>query len=83
MPEVRLAAAVLRDAIECFYKWSTNGHSPIYSEAVEWIANKDDTEFLSFPNCCSLLGIDSDGLRDQLRRWYRKREVVLRRHGEL
>ena len=70
-PEMRLIAAVLEDAIDCYLKyWSANTRrgKRILGEAELWIFGQDDDWFFSFENICDMLKIEPDYIRRVLRR---------------
>jgi hypothetical protein len=69
-PEMRLIAAVLEDAIDCYLKngaVSTRRGKRIFGEAEQWIFSQDDDWFFGFENICEMLKIDPDYIRRVLR----------------
>src|SRR4029077_15487979 len=69
-PEMRLIAAVLEDAIDCYLKYSsvnTRRGKRIFGEAEQWIFSQDDDWFFSFENICEMLKIDPDYIRRVVR----------------
>ena len=69
-PEMRLIAAVLEDAIDCYLKYSsvnTRRGKRIFGEAEQWIFGQDDDWFFGFENICEMLKIDPDYIRRVLR----------------
>jgi hypothetical protein len=65
-PEIRLIAAMLQDAIDCYLKYSsarTRRGKRIYSEAAQWIFSQDDDWLFSFDNICEMLKLDPDYIR--------------------
>ena len=77
--ELRLAAAVLEDAVHCLER--DQGAREFlrrlfHWEAEQWFASKDREPLFSFENICAILNLDADEIRKQIRRW---REG--RRHG--
>jgi hypothetical protein len=69
-PEIRLIAAVLQDAIDCYLKYSsaqTRRGKRIFAEAAQWIFGRDDDWLFSFDNICEMLKLDPDYVRQMLR----------------
>ncbi len=69
-PEMRLIAAVLEDAIDCYLKYSsvnTRRGKRIFGEAEQWIFGQDDDGFFGFENICEMLKIEPDYIRRVLR----------------
>jgi len=69
-PEMRLIAAVLEDAIDCYLKYdsvSTRRGKRMFGEAEQWIFSQDDDWFFGFENICEMLKIDPDYIRRVLR----------------
>jgi hypothetical protein len=78
--EYRLLVAVLADAVRCFqqYAFARDYYGrQLFNEAEQWILGCDvDSEgALSFEYICAVLNLDSECLRQGLRRW---REARLR-----
>ena len=74
--ERRLMVAVLDDAVNCFQKHiaATDPKArQLFLDAENWILDDDDTYFFSFRNVCSMLDLDSDYVRDGLRKWKQAR----------
>jgi len=75
-PELRLAAAVLEDAIHSFQR--TRGASEfhrrqLYWEVELWFASRNSTPVFSFESICSTLGLSADEIRKLLMLWARRR----------
>jgi hypothetical protein len=70
----RLLLAVLEDAIRCYFEYSNamrgTDRYDQFSEAREWIYWTGESEGLSFANVCEALGIDSNCLREGLKRHF-------------
>lgn len=69
-PEIRLIAAMLKDGIDCYLKYSsdrTRRGKRIFSEAAQWIFNPHEEWLFSFDNICEMLRIDPDYIRRVLR----------------
>jgi hypothetical protein len=69
-PEMRLIAAVLEDAINCYLKYyssRTRRGKRICNEAAQWIFSRDDDWLFGFDNICEMLKIDPDYIRRILR----------------
>ena len=69
-PEIRLIAAVLEDAIDCYLKYcsaKTRRGKRIFTEAAQWIFSRDDDWLFSFDNICEMLKLDPDYIRRVLR----------------
>lgn len=69
-PEIRLIAAMLRDAIDCYIKYrsdKTRRGKRIFAEAEQWIFNRHEEWLFNFENICELLRIDPDYIRRVLR----------------
>ena len=70
-PEIRLIAAMLKDAIDCYLKHEsdkTRRGKRIFSEAAHWIFNQQEDGLFSFENVCEILKIDPDYIRRVLRK---------------
>jgi hypothetical protein len=68
----RLLLAVLEDAIRCYFEYSgamrgTDRYDQ-FIEARDWIYWTGDSTGLSFANVCEALGVESNFLREGLRR---------------
>jgi hypothetical protein len=66
-----LMAAVLGDAVECFWKQlgSTNRQDlRLAREAEAWFLSENDSSLFSFVNICTVLGLDPDYIRTRLKR---------------
>jgi hypothetical protein len=62
-PEVRLIAAVLEDAIDCYLKYcsaKTRRGKRIFAEAAQWIFDRDEDWLFGFDNICEMLKLDPD-----------------------
>jgi hypothetical protein len=69
-PEIRLIAAVLQDAIDCYLKYysaKTRRGKRIFTEASQWIFTQDDDWLFGFDNICEMLKLDPDYIRRVLR----------------
>jgi len=70
--EVRLALAVLADAVRCLrgsqYAWDFPPRLFRW-EAEQWIESRDREPHFSFENICSILNLDASDLRGQIGRW--------------
>ncbi len=65
-PEIRLIAAVLEDAIDCYLKYcsaKTRRGKRIFTEAAQWIFNRDEDWLFGFNNICEMLKLDPDYIR--------------------
>lgn len=65
-PEIRLIAAVLQDAIDCYLKYysaKTRRGKRIFTEAAQWIFTQDDDWLFGFDNICEMLKLDPDYIR--------------------
>lgn len=70
--ERRLMLAVLEDAVSCFQKYAGATRprgQRLFREAEEWFRDEDASWPFSFEAVCSVIGIDSDYFRGQLRGW--------------
>jgi hypothetical protein len=73
-PERELIAAVLEEALIDYQRYlsARDGKGmKRFAEAEAWILEKDAEWIFSFINCCDVLGIDPDYLRQGLVRWKR------------
>lgn len=62
-PELNLMAAVLDDAIACFFKnlgCRTRPQQKIFKETLEWFLSDEEDRLFSFRSVCSHLAIDAD-----------------------
>lgn len=69
-PEIKLIAAVLKDAIDCYLKYEsvkTRRGKRIFNEAAQWIFSRQEDWLFSFDNICEMLKIDPDYIRRVLR----------------
>lgn len=68
----RLMWAILKDTLNC-YQANAGARSAreqrLFREAERWIQARDCSWIFSFENICSVLEIDGEMLRYQLRRW--------------
>jgi hypothetical protein len=65
-PEIRLIAAVLEDAIDCYLKYcsaKTRRGKRIFTEAAQWIFNQDEDWLFGFDNICEMLKLDPGYIR--------------------
>ncbi len=70
--ERRLMVAVLEDAVSCFQKYAgatrPRGRR-LFQEAEEWLLDEDGTWPFSFEAICSVLGINPEYFRRQMKLW--------------
>jgi hypothetical protein len=74
--ELRLALAVLEDALDCLqrYKDSRELLDRLFRwEALQWLESRDRLPLFSFENVCFLLDLDPEKTRRSLGRWLRRR----------
>jgi len=67
---VALMAAVLEDAVECFWKQFRSTRQRdlrLAREAEEWFLSENDASPFSFVNICMVLGVDPDYIRTGLK----------------
>ena len=76
LAERRLIIAVLEDAIMCYqkYMFARGAHERrIFDQAESWLMRRDPNgrshDSFSFEFICDALGLDPEGLREQLRKW--------------
>lgn len=72
----RLMWAILKDTLRCYHNYvdAQNVYGQrLFYDAERWIQSRDLTWPFSFENVCLVLGVDSDYLRNELRRWRRRR----------
>ena len=70
--EIRLALAILADAIRCLKGSRSVWNFPprlFRWEAEQWIETRNRKPLFSFENICSTLHLDANSLRGQIRRW--------------
>jgi hypothetical protein len=70
----RLMWAMLKDTLRCYHGYAnarTVRGQRLFRDAERWVQSRDLTWVFSFENVCAVLGIDSDYLRNELRRWRR------------
>src|SRR5213594_1929973 len=70
--EVRLALAVLADALRCLRGSQDAWNYPprlFRWEAEQWIESRDSEPRFSFENICSILGLDAGDIRGRIGRW--------------
>jgi len=80
----RLMWAVLKDTLRCYQCYagaSTPRGQRLFRDADRWVRSSDITWLFSFETVCSVLGIDSDYLRNELWRWRHTRRHALRSGG--
>jgi hypothetical protein len=73
-PERELMAAVLEEALADYQRcWKARDKKGMerFADAQAWILESDSEWIFSFINCCDVLGIDPDYLRQGLVRWKR------------
>jgi hypothetical protein len=72
----RLMWAMLKDTLRCYHMYhdaeSVRGQR-LFCEAERWIQSRDLKWTFSFENVCAVIGVDSDYLRNELRRRERSR----------
>lgn len=77
--EVRLAFAILMDAVACLAERSDAGRVPprlFRWEAEQWIESGDQGPLFSFERVCLILLLDPEDVRARLRHWRRQRPPV-------
>ena len=65
-PEIKLIAAVLEDAIDCYLKYcsaKSRRGKRIFAEAAQWILDRDDDWLFGFDNICEMLKLDPNYIR--------------------
>ena len=70
--EVRLALAVLADAVRCLRGSQDAWNFPprlFRWEAEQWIESRDRKPHFSFENICSILNLDPNDIRDRIVLW--------------
>ena len=70
----RLMWAMLKDTLSCYHAYAnaTNVHGQkLFREAERWLQSNDSSWMFSFDNVCTVLDIDSESLRNEVRRWRR------------
>src|SRR6266581_2101098 len=70
--EVRLALAILANAVRCLRESQDVWNVPprlFRWEAEQWIESRDRKPLFSFENICSILSLDADNLRERVRCW--------------
>jgi hypothetical protein len=75
-PEKRLMLAILEDAINCYQDnlLAKRGSARrLFTEAEEWILEKNSDWIFSFKNICETLGFDPEYVRQGLLRWKEKK----------
>ena len=71
-PVAGLLRAVLEDALACFQKqFMTEGHrvQRDAQEAEQWFLSEDSHWPFSFVSVCTVLGLEPEAIRQQLKRW--------------
>ncbi|HEU4345002.1 MAG TPA: hypothetical protein VFU31_25915 [Candidatus Binatia bacterium] len=84
-PEKELMLAVLADAVECFYKYSTARDAVgtrLFREAEEWIFAEDEELPFSFKNICDALGLNPDYIRHGMLRQRSPRQRCDTKRGQ-
>lgn len=79
--EKRLMLAVLQDAVECYQKYllaQRGKDKNLFSEAEEWILERDHLSAFSFDNVCDALGLSPNYVRAGLLRT--KERLLAHRH---
>jgi len=74
--ELRLALAVLEDALDCLerYKDSRELLARLFRwEALQWFESRDRVPTFSFESVCLLLDLDPEKARRSVKRWLRRR----------
>ena len=70
--EVRLALAVLENAVTCLEGSADPWNFPAHLfrwEAEQWFESRDRVPLFSFERICSILNLDADYLRGEIHRW--------------
>jgi len=70
--EVRLALAILADAVRCLRGSQDAWNFPprlFRWEAEQWIESRDRKPHFSFENICSILNLDPSDIRDRIALW--------------
>ena len=65
-PEIKLIAAMLEDAIDCYLKYcsaKSRRGKRIFAEAAQWIFDRDEDWLFGFENICEMLKLDPDYIR--------------------
>jgi hypothetical protein len=73
--EEELMAAVLEQGVADFQRYATateKSKSRLFADANAWIGDKNSAWTFSFVNCCEVIGIEPDSLRQGLLRWQRR-----------
>jgi hypothetical protein len=68
-PEMKLMAAVLKDAIDCYLKYVSakpRRSKKRSNEAEQWFFSDDDDGLYSFQSVCDMLKLDPDYIRRTL-----------------
>jgi hypothetical protein len=68
--------AMLKDTLSCYHAYAnatTVQGQRLFREAERWLLSSDLSWMFSFENVCAVLDIDSESLRNELRRWRRTR----------
>lgn len=77
--EEELMAAVLEQSVADFQRHASatdRRKSRLFADAAAWIADKSSAWTFSFVNCCEVIGIEPDSLRQGLLRWQRRAAEV-------
>ena len=85
-PEIRLIAAVLEDAIDCYLKYystKTRRGKRIFTEAAQWIFSPDEDWLFGFNNICEMLKLDPNYIRRVLRQNAQERLQLNNLSGQL
>jgi len=70
--EVRLALAILANAVRCLRESQDAWNFPprlFRWEAEQWIESRDRKPHFSFENICSILNLDPNDIRDRIGLW--------------
>ena len=70
--EKRLMLALLKDGIDCFFRYlaaTDDKGREIFAETDVWIFEDSSDWIFSFDNVCETLGIDASYLRAKLKQW--------------
>lgn len=81
-PVATLLRAVLEDALACFQSQFLTEGRRVQREAQEaeaWFLSKEEDWPFSFMTVCAVLGLESDAIRQQLKRWRRSHLATPRR----
>ena len=75
-PPLRLALAVLDDAVRIVLAGREGRNQSLWFETVEWLLSNDTCWVFAFQNICDLLDLSGDRLRANLRPWTKVRAAI-------